>query len=434
MITWIVLAIFGVTFFFIIFEIFDQTVMALMGALLMVLVGALNFEEAIHAIEFETIILLLAMMLLVEVARESGIFSQLTVWLAKKSGGNPLGLFLLFMGMTAFASAFLDNVTTIVLMIPMTIELMKGMGRDPKPYILGEILFSNIGGALTLIGDPPNILIGGATGLTFNDFIVNLWIPIFSSIAVIILSFVILFWNRGLKPIGSDLGKLFMSSLLLKKIEYKFLSNYLNKAFVWKSVMVLCITVMGFLLQRWLHLSGAIVALIGAVLLLLVAAEEANLEHSLRSIDWSTLLFFGALFVLVGAVEKVGVLDLLGQKIVSATGGSYAMLLLTILWVSGITSMVLNNIPFVTLMIPVIFNIQQGLAPGVDPNLLWWALSLGTCLGGNATVIGASANVMGVSMARKENIEISFFEFMKIMMPMTLITLIISSIYLLFRI
>jgi len=434
MLPWITVAIFIAVFILIVFEVFDKAVLAMIGAILMVVIGVLDFEMAISYIEFETIVLLMAMMLLVEVSRESGIFSWLTVRLAQKSKGNPLLLFLLFCGVTAFVSAFLDNVTTIVLVVPVTIALVKGMGRDPKPYIIGEIIFSNIGGAMTLIGDPPNIIIGGATGLSFNQFIINLWLPIFGSLGFIALIFVLTHWKHHLKPIGSDLKKLFISQLLLKQIKYRFEYLYLNRAFMRKAVAVLVFTTLGFLFQPYLHLSVGLIALAGAVLLLLVAAEEAHLEVSLKSVEWSTLLFFAGLFVMVGAIEQVGFLDILSEKIIHLGSGSYLVLLLTILWISGGISMLINNIPFMTLMVPVIFNIQAGLTGDVDPNLLWWALSLGACLGGNGTLVGASANIIGADLAKKDGVHISFLQFMKYGLPFTFISLIISSLYLAIRV
>lgn len=430
---WIVIAIFVAAFVLIVFEVFDKAVLAMIGAILMVAFGVFGFEEAIQSIEFETIVLLMSMMLLVEVSRESGIFSWMTVKLAQKSKGNPLLLFLFFCGVTALVSAFLDNVTTIVLMVPITIALVKGMGRDPKPYLIGEIIFSNIGGAMTLIGDPPNIIIGGATGLTFNEFIINLWMPILVSIIIIGAIFIATHWKNHLKPISNDLKKLFISHLLLKKITKNFLAGYRNKAFMTKAVVVLGITALAFLFQGTLNLSVAVIALAGATLLLLAAAEEADLHVSLRSVEWSTLLFFAGLFVMVGAVERVGALDILSGFIIDLSGGSYVVLLLAVLWISGVVSIFLNNIPFVTLMVPVIFNIQAGLMGDVNPDLLWWAMALGACLGGNGTLIGASANVIGVDMARKEGINISFIEFMKYGLPFTFISLIISSAYLILR-
>jgi Na+/H+ antiporter NhaD/arsenite permease-like protein len=434
MLPWITILIFLAVFVLIVFEVLDKAVLAMIGAVLMVMIGVLDFEQAIHAIEFETIILLMAMMLLVEVSRESGVFSFLTVKMAQKSKGNPLLLFLMFCGVTAFVSAFLDNVTTIVLVVPITISLLKGMGRDPKPYIIGEIIFSNIGGAMTMIGDPPNIIIGGATGLSFNQFIVNLAPPVLVSLVIIAGLFIATHWKKHLKPITGDLRKLFMSHLLLHQLSYRFKNTYLNVTFMKKSVAVLLITIAGFLTQQYLGFSVALIALAGAVLLLIVSSKESDLHSCLRSVEWSTLLFFAGLFVMVGAVEHVGFLDILSEFILGFSGDSYLLLLLIILWISGFASMILDNIPFVTLMIPVIFNIQAGLTGSVDPNLLWWSLSLGACLGGNGTLIGASANVIGTDLAKKGGVNISFLQFMKYGIPITFISLMISSVYLAIRV
>ncbi|MDP2625094.1 MAG: ArsB/NhaD family transporter [Candidatus Peregrinibacteria bacterium] len=431
---WVTITIFVLVFVLIVFEVFDKAVLAMMGAILMIILGVLDFHQAIGSIEFETIVLLMAMMLLVEVSRESGIFSWLTVYLARKSRGNPLWLFLLFIAMTVFVSAFLDNVTTIVLMVPITITLVKGMGRDPKPYVIGEVLFSNIGGAMTLIGDPPNIIIGGAADLSFNQFILNLWFPVLVSIVVITGLFVATHWKKHLKPISSDLSKLFVSHLLLQKIKHKFLNEHLRKTFMVKSVVVLVFTLLAFLFQQAIGISVAVIALTGAVMLLLVAAEEAELDVSLKSVEWSTLLFFSGLFVMVAGVERVGALNIFSDFIVSIAGENYLVLLLAILWISGLVSMIINSIPFVTLMIPVILNIQLGLTGDVDPQLLWWALSLGACLGGNGTIVGASANVIGIDLAKKQGVNISFLAFMKYGIPLTTISLLISSAYLAFRV
>jgi Na+/H+ antiporter NhaD/arsenite permease-like protein len=431
---WLPVLIFIAVFILIVFEVFDKAILATAGAILMLLFGLITFHEAIDAIEFETIILLMSMMLLVEVSRESGIFSWLTVKMAKISKGSPLLIFLLFALTTAFISAFLDNVTTIVLVVPVTVALVKGMGRDPKPYVIGEIIFSNIGGAMTLIGDPPNIIIGGATGLSFLEFIQNLWIPVLLSIVAVSLIFIPLHWRSHFKPIATDIKKLFLSHLLIKKISYRFLSTELSKAFMIKSLIVLGLTTIAFLLQQSFGVNVAVIALSGAIALLLLAHKEVEFEHSLQRVEWSTLLFFAGLFVMVGAIEKVGALDYFSSFIINASGGTYIMLLLLVLWISGLISIVVNNIPFVTIMIPVILNIQTQLGPGLDPNLLWWALALGACLGGNGTLIGASANVIGVDMARKEGVQISFLEFLKYGMPLTIVTMIISSVYLVGRV
>ncbi|MBU0982181.1 ArsB/NhaD family transporter [Patescibacteria group bacterium] len=430
---WLPVIIFTVILLLIIFEVFDKTVLASLGAVLMIILGIVDFDTAIASIEFDTIILLMSMMLLVEITKESELFTWLTVKMAKISKGNPTLIFLLFILTTAFLSSFLDNVTTIVLMVPVTVALVKGMGRDPKPYIIAEIFFSNIGGTLTLIGDPPNILIGGSTDISFFEFIENLWIPVVGSTILISGIILALHWKTHFKPIASDLRKLFLSHMLIKKITYKFLGKGLNKTFVAKSVFVIFITIAAFLTQNILHLNVAVIALSGAVLLLLLSSKEVEFEKTLSRVEWSTLLFFAGLFVMVGAIEHVGVLEILSDFISDSAGGSYAMLLMMVLWISGLISMVLNNIPFVALMIPVIFGIQAQLDPSLNPELLWWALSLGACFGGNATVIGASANVIGIDLAKKDGVHISFLNYMKYGLPLTVITLAVSSVYLIFR-
>ncbi|HCW32332.1 MAG: arsenical pump family protein [Candidatus Peregrinibacteria bacterium GW2011_GWE2_39_6] len=434
MLTWIVIAIFLVTFLLIVFEVFDKAILALMGAVLMIVFGVFDFHEAIEAIQFETIVLLMSMMLLVEVARESGIFSWVTVQLSLKSGGNPLLLFLFLSCITFFTSAFLDNVTTIILLVPITIALVRGVGGDPKPYIIAEIFFADIGGVTTLIGDPSNIIIGGATHFTFNQFLFNLGIPGLTCMITVFLIFVLILWKNHLHPISNDLKKLFSNHLLLHKISYTFLRGRLNKVFMLKSVIILFLTIFGFFFQSTLGISVAMIALIGALMLLLVAADEADIHVSLRSVEWSTLLFFSGLFIMVGAMEKVGVLGLVSNSIIDFSGDNFMLLLLCILWGTGFTSMVLENTAFVTLMVPVIFSVQAQLPPTVNASLLWWALSLGACLGGCGTPIGASANVVALALAEKNDSHISFLGFLKYSLPFTILMLTISSIYLTLRV
>lgn len=428
------LSIFIVVFGLIVSGLLDATVVSLTGAVLMVLTGILTFEEAIASIQFETLALLMAMMLLVEVSREAGIFSWLAVKIAKLSRGNPLFLFLLLTLTTAVVSSFLDNVTTVVLMIPITVQLVKGMGRNAMPYVMGEIMFSNLGGAATLIGDSSNIIIGGASKLSFNTFIINLGPPVLVSLVLIVLVMVASHWKNHLRPISSDLSKLFLTHILMRKIEYKFLQMNLNKSFMLKCFFGMVLTMLGFIFQHQLGLSVATVALTGALIVLLLAAKEVDVHASLKSVEWATLLFFAGLFVMVSGMEHAGLLEYLAQFILHLGEGNYLVLLLVIVWVTGFISMLLNTVPFVTLMVPVILQIQTHLPAGSDPNLLWWALSLGACLGGNATIIGASANVVGVGVARKEGLPITFMSFLKYGLPMTMISLSVASAYLTFRV
>ncbi|MDA1060727.1 MAG: ArsB/NhaD family transporter [bacterium] len=430
MLIYLTLGIFFLAFAFVVLEVYDKSLVALSGALMMIILGVLSPEEAIAAIEFETILLLMAMMILVNIASKSGVFSWLNVKIAALTRGNPLAIFLFFSLVTALFSAFLDNVTTVILIVPLTIELVKGMGKDPKPYIFAEIIFSNIGGALTLIGDPPNIIIGGATGFNFLDFVVNLWIPILGSI-VFALAFFLLFYWKNLKPISNNLIELCIANVTIKKIKHKFVQKTLHRDFIVRVVSILLLTIIGFFLQDLIGLPTYIIALAFAILLGLLTDKRVHIEESFKSIEWTTLFFFAGLFIMVAGVETTGLLESLSHWVAGSTT-DILHLSLIILWVSGLTSMVLDNIPFVTIMIPVIVGIQSQI-PG-DTTILWWALSLGACLGGNGTLIGASANVVSADLARKQGINISFLNYMKFSFPLTIGVLLICSLYLFLRI
>ena len=423
---YITLGIFGLAFLFIVLEIFDKSLIALSGAMLMVIFRILTPYEAIEAIEFETILLLLAMMILVNIASKSGIFQWLNTRIASFTQGNPIAIFVLFCLMTAFFSAFLDNVTTVILIVPLTIELVKGMGRDPKPYIFGEIIFSNIGGALTLIGDPPNIIIGEAAGLSFLQFITNLWIPILASIIFTVVVCILVFWKK-IKPISKDLVELNIANILISKIKHKFLKVTLHKDFIIKVIIILVLTISGFLLQEKIGLPNYIIAFSAALILGMLTAKKINIHKSFESVEWTTLFFFAGLFIMVEGVKNTGILDQISAMIIQSSG-NLTLLALIILWASGFISMIIDNIPFVTVMIPVILGIQAQLI-GFDTTILWWALSLGACLGGNGTLIGASANVVSVDIAKKQDVHISFLEYMKFSFPLTIGLLMICSLF-----
>lgn len=429
MLEYIALGIFGLAFIFIVIEKFDKSLTALLGALLMVILRILTPEEAIEAIEFETILLLMAMMLLVNIASKSGIFEWLNVKIAAFTKGNPLAIFLFFSILTAVFSAFLDNVTTVILIVPLTIELVKGMGKDPKPYIFAEIIFSNIGGALTLIGDPPNIIIGGATGFNFMDFLVNLWIPILAVILATLGVFIVANW-KAIKPISDKLIDLTIANVIIRKVKIKFVKKTIHKDFVIKVVIALAVTIVGFMMQGYLQLPNYVIAFTAAIILAILTTKKISIHESFKSVEWSTLLFFAGLFIMVAGIEKTGVLEDLSHLVVSSTSNVF-LLALIVLWVSGIVSMVLDNIPFVTVMIPVIIGIQAQF-PLTDMSILWWSLSLGACLGGNGTLIGASANVISADIAKKNGVHISFINYMKFSFPLTIGILLICSAYLYF--
>ncbi len=427
--TYLTLGIFFLAFVFIVFEIYDKSLVALTGALLMIIFGILTPVEAIEAIEFETILLLLGMMILVHIASKSGIFAWLNVKIAHLTKGNPLAIFLFFSFATFFLSTFLNNVTTIILIVPLTIELIRGMGRDPKPYIFAEIIFSNIGGSLTLIGDPPNIIIGGVADFSFTDFIVNLWIPILLSTIFALLVFIVKNW-KALRPISTNLIDLVVANIIIKKIRLKFLKRTLHKDFIFKVVGVLTLTVLGFFFEEKIGIPSYIIAFTGAVLLALLTSKRVDINESFGSVEWTTLFFFAGLFIMVDGVEKTGLLEEISAWILGSTTNLFYLSVL-ILWASGIISMVIDNIPFVTVMIPVILGIQAEFI-GVDTSILWWALSLGACLGGNGTLIGSSANLISADIARKHGVEITFLNYMKFSLPLTFGVLTICSAYLFF--
>jgi Na+/H+ antiporter NhaD/arsenite permease-like protein len=424
------ISVFLLVFVFICWEVFDKSLVALSGALLLILLGVLTPEEAVSSIEYSTIFLLLGMMIIVNIASKSGVFQLLNTRFVAFTRGNPLLIFILFCLMTGFLSAFLDNVTTVLLIVPLTIELLRGIGRDPRPYIFGEILFANIGGTLTLIGDPPNIIIGEVVGLSFTDFIVNLWVPILGVSIFTLLVTIVVYWKK-IKPITKDLLELHVANILIKKIKHKFLKTTLHKDFVIKVVGVVLLTITGFLLSSYLGLPNYVIALTGAIFLAIVTSRRIDVHEAFRSVEWDTLFFFAGLFVVVKGVEQAGYLVMISDFIAASTT-NVMYLSLIILWVSGIVSMFVNNIPFVAVMIPVIFGIQNSLGTA-DTAILWWALSLGVCLGGNGTMIGASANVISIDLARKDGIKISFLDYMKFAMPVTFGGFIVCSIYLILK-
>jgi len=414
------------------FEIVDKALIALTGAVLMVLLGFLGPEDAVHAIDFETIILLMAMMMLVEISRKSGIFSWMNVKLVSLTRGNPLAIAIIFSLITALFSAFLDNVTTIIIVVPITIELFRGLGRDPKPIILQEILMSNIGGALTLIGDPTHIIIGSAAELTFNEFIVNLWMPVVGSIVALLGIFVVWRWSH-LKPIAKNLKTLLLSMMLIRKLEYEFLNIELSKTFIIKSLAVILLTLTGFALQTQLGLPVHIIGLAGALLLALICTKNIHIHDALKGVEWTTLMFFAGLFIMVAGVEHTGLLDEISKFIVSSSG-DFGMVVIYVLWGSAIISMLIDNVGFVTVMVPVIMGIEAQLSGEPHIQLLWWALALGAVMGGNGTIIGSSANVVGCDLAKKHGEPITFFQYSKYAFPTAFVALLICTAYLLYRV
>ncbi len=407
------------------FELVNKAVAALLGVMVLLIFHVVGEHEAAAMIDFETIMLLLGMMSIVAVLRKSGIFSILSVKIATLTQGSPLKILVLFSIVTAVLSAFLDNVTTVLIIIPIIIELTRGMGLDPKVYVISQAVISNIGGTATLIGDPPNIIIGSKVGLTFNQFLINLAVPVVISFVVALLY--IWYTNREkFKPIDTNLAKLFNVQLLLEKIRIEFLNTRVDKKLMIKGLCCLGTAILLFVTQTITKMSPGVVAVFIAMVLFTIS--DVDVEYMLEEVEWSTLLFFAGLFILVGVLEHKGVIEWVAKNVFLRIGDNPYVMVLTVLWVSGIVSGFLDNIPFTITMIPIV-RLMLETTP-IPNDILWWALSLGACFGGNMTMIGASANIVSVGIAKQSKVHISFLEFMKASAMITIITLIISSIFL----
>ena len=412
-------AVFLVTYAIIVSEKLHRAVVALVGAALIAATKILDPEEAIQAIDFNTLGLLVGMMIIVGITRQTGVFEYLAIKAAKSSKGQPLKIMAALSLVTAMLSAFLDNVTTVLLIVPVTFAIAQKLRISPIPILIAEIISSNVGGTATLIGDPPNIMIGSAAHLGFMDFIINLT-PIILLIYIVTLTLLRLIYRTQLIA-NPERQKSIME--LNENNELK------DMKLLRKCLLVLALTIAGFALHQLLHLESSVIALSGASLLLLISKEDP--EHALHAVEWPVIFFFIGLFVLVGSLEKVGIIAMVAAKSLELTGGVMIPTAMLILWLSGIASAFVDNIPFVATMIPLIKDMGQ-LMGVTDPSMLnvfWWSLSLGACLGGNGTVIGASANVVVVGMAEKRGASISFMGYFKVAFPLMLISLVLSSVY-----
>jgi len=418
--TIIALIIFIVTLIFVSLEKINRTVITLGGALLFILIKILNQQEAFLAIDFNTIGLLTGMMVMVSIIKKTGLFQYLAIKISKLAKGNIFYLLFFLSIITGIFSSVLDNVTTVILIIPITLAICENLEISPVPLILSEIFAANIGGTATLIGDPPNIIIGSAAHLSFMDFILNL--APFILVLLILLPFLVrLFYKKEMsqnieeaweKVEKFDEKKAIEDTLLLKK-----------------SLLIFFLTISAFIFHHKLGLEAATVALSGATLLLLISNIDP--AETFLEVEWSTLFFFMGLFIIIAGVEKVGIIQWLSNKIINLTRGNLALTTLSILWVSGISCSFINNISYTISMVPVIHNI--GMMTSFNLNPVWWALSLGACLGGNATFIAAAANLVGVNILKRQHIVITFKDFFRVGFPIMLISLILSSVYLFLR-
>lgn len=418
------LVIFLVTYGLIISEQVHRTVIALFGAMLMVLAGVISQEDAITHIDFNTLALLIGMMIQVLVLSKTGLFRYLSVWAAQKTNGNPLALLMALSVLVAVCSALLDNVTTVLLTVPITFTLTKDLKISPVPFIMAQIFASNIGGTCTMIGDPPNIMIASQVKeLDFNAFVVNLSIPCILSF-IVTMAAVLFIYRKDFANYDARRNRV---------MNIKTDGLIRSKVLLQKCLFTLAVTIVLFCVHGqvpgWGIESGTI-AVTGASMLLLITmpGREKVLEQVFARLEWTTIFFFIGLFVLVGGLEVNGIIKWLAARAMELTHGNLTATTFTVLGLSAIMSSFVDNIPFVATMIPLVKDMGNLGITNLEP--LWWALSLGACLGGNGTVIGASANVVALSIARKHNMNVSFFGFMKVAFPLMLVSILISAVYL----
>ncbi len=395
-----------------------RTKVALLGAAIVVLfVGDFSQENAIDSVDFNTIGLLAGMMILVYLTQQTGVYDWIAIRAGQISGGRSLRVVIALAGTTAVLSAFLDNLTTILLIVPVTFLLADALDIDPIPLIVIEVIASNIGGTATLIGDPPNIIIAGATDLSFNSFIVNL-API-AILTFVVVTALLYLWYRPQLQVEEKNRHFVMDLDAAAAIR--------DREELRRTAPILVVTILAFFAHQALHIEPATVALTGAAIALLVT--KVDLEQALSKIEWPTLFFFVALFVMVGALEQTGAIAEVATALEDITGGDRTAELMGTLWIGAIGSAIVDNIPFTTAMLPVVEQLQG--ASGDDA--YWWALSLGACFGGNATIIAAGANVAASGLAERAGRPIGFVAFLKVGVPVTVVSMLMATAYVLVR-
>lgn len=416
-------ALFALVLLLIALELVNRTVIALLGAGILLAFGVVGQEEAgSEFVDWNTIGLLAGMMIIVVILEKTGVFEYLAIKSAQWGKARPRRILILLALVTAFLSAFLDNVTTVILMVPVTFLIADALDSSPMPFLLTQVMASNIGGAATLIGDPPNILIGSAAGLSFAEFVVNLT-PVVLLTLPAVLGILYLMFRKELHY-NKDAEEVILSMDAAGSIRDRVLLR--------KSLIVLGLVILAFFLHGALHLEAATIALLGAAALMLYA--RVDVEEVLRDVEWPTLLFFVGLFVLVGGLEVTGFIGGIAELLTNVAGGSSAATAIIVIWGSGIASGIVDNIPFTATMIPVIQDLAEAEnLSEAETQPLWWALALGADFGGNLTLIGASANVVVAGMSERAGQKISFLKFMLYGIPVTLISLAIATVYVIVR-
>jgi Na+/H+ antiporter NhaD/arsenite permease-like protein len=403
----------------------NKTLVALAGAAVVVVLGIVESADVFYShetgIDWDVIFLLLGMMIIVSVLRQTGVFEYIAVWSAKRAKGSPLRVMILLVLVTAFASALLDNVTTVLLVAPVTLLVCDRLAINPVPFLMAEVFASNIGGAATLVGDPPNIIIASRAGLTFNDFLIHM-----APIVVIVMAVFIALLPRLFRGSFAVDPSRVADVMSLEERE-----AIRDPALLIKCGAVLVLVFAAFVLHPVLHIEPSIVALVGAGILILISRLDRS--DYLGSVEWETLLFFAGLFIMVGALVKTGVIDQLAQTAIEATGGDALLTVMLILGVSAPVSGIIDNIPYVATMTPIVSELAASITDGTNPHVLWWALALGADFGGNLTAVGASANVVMLGIARRADNPISFWEFTRKGLVVTVVSIALSAIYLWLR-
>jgi Na+/H+ antiporter NhaD/arsenite permease-like protein len=416
-------ALFAVVLLLIAFELVNRTVAALLGAAILISFGIVEQEEAAtEFIDWNTIGLLAGMMVIVAVLEKTGVFEYLAIESAQWGKARPGRILILLALVTAFLSAFLDNVTTVILMVPVTFVIAEALDSDPIPFLLTQVMASNIGGAATLIGDPPNILIGSAAGLTFAEFAINLT-PVVVLTLPAVLGVLYLLFRKQLHT-----SKEAEEAIAAMDAE----GSIRDKVLLRRSLTVLALVILAFFLHGILHLEVATIALFGAAAIILYT--RSDVEEVLHGVEWPTLLFFVGLFVMVGGLEVTGFIDKIAELLTQVAPGASAATAVIVIWGTGIASGIVDNIPFTATMIPVIRDLSEAEnLSEAKTESLWWALALGADFGGNLTLIGASANVVVAGMSERAGEKISFLRFMAYGIPVTLVSLMIATVYVILR-